>query len=121
MSPSRRGLFDILSHNGEEARVLRRIKPGGRAGPSLEERKARDAASRLLLVMSLGSSGEAIPAPIGVGIVVGRLGMDRAVLHRGLGLVRDVVDRVVRLAERVVAAGGGVGAAGDGAAEAAAR
>ena len=57
------GLFDILSHNGEEARVLRGIKPGGRAGASLEERKARDAASRLLLVMSLGSSGEAIPAP----------------------------------------------------------
>jgi hypothetical protein len=33
----------------------------------------------------------------------------------------DVVDRVVRLAERVGAAGGGGGAAGDGAAEAAVR
>src|SRR5262249_2699132 len=57
---------------------------------------------------------------VGVGVVVGDLGTDRAVLHRGLGLVGDVVDRVVRLAERLGegrlcrrgGAGGGWGAAG---------
>jgi hypothetical protein len=49
-------LFDNLSHDGKRVRVLVRIKPGGRGAPSLEERKARDAAARLLLVMSLDST-----------------------------------------------------------------
>jgi hypothetical protein len=38
---------------------------------------------------------------VGVGVVVGELRVDRAVLRRGLGLMRDVVDGVVRLAEGV--------------------
>jgi len=38
---------------------------------------------------------------VAVGVVVGDLRIDRGVLHRGLGLVRDVVDGVVRLAEVV--------------------
>jgi len=58
---------------------------------------------------------------IGVGKVVVDLRIDRAVLHRGLGLVGDVVDGVVALAERVSTGGSAVGAAGDGAAEAAVR
>jgi hypothetical protein len=38
---------------------------------------------------------------VGVGKVVAVLRIDGAVLHRALGLVRDVVDRVVGLAEAV--------------------
>jgi len=53
------GLFDTLTRDDKGVIVSDRIKPGGRGRPSLDEQKARDAAARLLMVISRGDCGEA--------------------------------------------------------------
>jgi hypothetical protein len=59
-----RGLSDGIARDDDGVIYKDRVEPGGRHGPSADEREARDAAARLLLAGSRSDCGEACRAAL---------------------------------------------------------